>query len=423
MADLTLRGQCEEAVRLVRAGDPAAAIGVCRRILETFPKHIGSYSILGQATLQLGEHEEAANLFRRVLSADPEHTLSYATLGTIYAERGLLDEAIWQMERALELSPGNREIRRELRRLYEQRNLAHAPRLKMTRAGLARAYLRGQLYPKAIGELRDLCRAEPHRYDLRTALVEALWRENYLEEASVACQGILVDLPNCLKANLILGQMWLNTEKDEEGRALLQRAQALDPENAVAQALFGARSPLPPRMPRLPFKESDMAPLDLPYLAAEGAEDSGEVIITRRAVPVAAEPAAGAATIESTVKPASAELEILAPQATESRVEETAIVENTAPAPTAPTEVGPEVVAPDIEDGAAQLARARAWRAAGELTQAVEVYRQFMARHPEMAALAQRDLEVLNWLHPGQRPVAALLLEARDRAAQRDSAA
>jgi Flp pilus assembly protein TadD len=266
MADLTLRGQSEEALSLARAGQPTEAIAIARRILKTFPKHVGTYALLGQLCLETGAHEEAANFFRRVLSVDPEHTLSYASLAVIYEERGLLEEALWQMERAWELSPANGEIRQELQRLRGARTLSEEKRLKMTRAGLARTYMRGQLYAKAIGELRELVSAESFRVDLRVALAEALWRDGRAEDARVVCQGLLSELPNCLKANLILGQMWLNTDQDEQARAVLQRAQALDPENTAAQALFGSRSPLPPRPARLPLRDEDNPPLELPYL-------------------------------------------------------------------------------------------------------------------------------------------------------------
>lgn len=103
MADLTLRGQYEEATRLVCAGQSSSAITLCKRLLTAYPKHIATYSILAQASIQVGEHEQAAELLRRVLSADPEHALAYASLGAIYEEQGLLDEAINHL---IFISPG-----------------------------------------------------------------------------------------------------------------------------------------------------------------------------------------------------------------------------------------------------------------------------------------------------------------------------
>lgn len=266
MADLTLRGQCEEAMRLARSGNPLASISACRRILTTFPKHVGAYGILAHIMLQLGEHDQVLPLYQRVLSADPEHAPAYVGVAAIYEERGLLDEAIWYLERALELAPGDQDARLKLGVLWSERGGdAPPPGASLTRAGLARAWMRGQLYAKAAEELSELIVGAPQRYDLRVALVEALWRSRQYARAATEAQTLLAELAYCLKANLVLGQVWLDTERDEEARALLRRAQALDPDNITAQALFGHRSPLPPRVARLPLSDGDTAPLELPY--------------------------------------------------------------------------------------------------------------------------------------------------------------
>ena len=249
----SLRGHCDKAREQLRAGKYNRAIAHCRALLMLYPRYVPAYTIMGEAYLAKGEHAEAANLFRRTLGADPEATIPYAGLGLIYEERGLLEEAIWQLERAFELAPHNKEIRASLLDLYTQRDATLLSKIELTRAGLARIYARGHLYPKAIGEFRDLLRKEPMRMDLRVALAEALWQDGRYEGAAIISQGVLDLAPNCLKANLILGEIWLR-DKDHEadGRALLDQAQMLDPENAVAQSLFGDRSPLAPRIVPVP---------------------------------------------------------------------------------------------------------------------------------------------------------------------------
>ena len=269
MADLTLRGQYEEARRDLRGGNLRTALATCRRILGAFPRHVASYRLLGEIYLELGHYQRSADAFRRVLSADPEDTLAYAGLGAIYEERGAQEEAIWHWERAFELSPGNDQVRESLRGLYARRILDTPARLKLDRAALARLYLRGRLYAKAAAELRSLLIRETQRPDLGLALAEALWREGQIEPASVACQRVLDVLPNCLKANLILGHIWLHTRREDPARVLLQRAQTLDPDNMVAQRLMGANSALPPRATRLPMDGELLPPLQLPYLMAD----------------------------------------------------------------------------------------------------------------------------------------------------------
>jgi predicted Zn-dependent protease len=272
VTELTLSGHYAAASRLAASQRLRQALSRCQRILKTYPKHLRTYGVLGSIYLQAGLHSVAEDLFQRLLSADPENAPAYASLGAIYNQRGQLAEALWQLERAWELAPAReeyaREVRADLQRLYRQRGDAPG-RLKPTRAALARTYMRGGLYDHAVTELRTLLVELPDRYDLQVMLAEALWQQGLPDEAARVCQGLLGQLPNCLKANLILGQIWLDGDRDEEARALLQRAQALDPENLVAQELFGGRSPLPPRVVRLPFEEDDAPPLDLPYLQAD----------------------------------------------------------------------------------------------------------------------------------------------------------
>ena len=399
MADLTLRGQCEEAVRFLHAGKPEEATAVCRRVLEAFPKRANTYAILGQTYLQMGKHEEAANFFRRVLGVDPEHTLAYASLGIIYEERGLYEEALWQLLRAFELSPSNAEIRREIAAL-EGTHAAGSASRKLTRGALARTYLRGQLYPKAIGELRELVEDEPHRYDLRVALAEALWHDRQYADAEAVCQGILADLPNCLKANLILGQIWLNSQRDEEARTLLQRAQELDPENKVAQALFGAYTPLPLRTVRLPMTDAevDAAPVDLPYLLDDENDIAAGEVVEEEATALSAAP------VEQTPSPSQAEA--AAPQASLS------------PAGFSLWDVEYAYVNDHPADYAARLDLARKLYEVGEVERALEQYGQLVQGDYEILPAVVRDLNLLVHLHPGSPKLEALLTTARERGRQ-----
>lgn len=466
MIDLTVRGYGQEAVRLVRSGQPAAAIPLCRRILDTFPKHVGTYGIMGQALFDLGRHDEATDLFRRVLGADPEHTLAHASLGAIYEERGLIDEAIWETERAFELSPGNREIRRALRRLYDQRSPVPVDRIKLTSGALARAYMRGLLYPKAIGELREVVAEHPNRYDLRVALAEALWHTRQYDQASIVCQGILLDLPNCLKANLILGHIWLNTQRDEEGRALLQRAQSLDPENRVARDMLGTESLLPPRVARLPFRDEDEVELDtaLDYLRGDAKDDDmvldGTVIERQPSEPAALDAVVSPKEPVPLDGPAdeyvavSSEPEIIPePRAPEFRApimeaaedeEQDAHAEPPAPSieqlaeqvdvadstqtiapvePDADMRHNEEPLAetpavlidtldrPSSDDWRAHIERARTLRDTGAFDEAIAAYRATAEMGANARTEVQRELAMLNRLYPGQQAVHALLAD------------
>ncbi len=260
MAEIGLSEYCDEVKELIKAQSIDESIAICRHILERSPKYILPYRLLGEASLEKEEYDEAASLFARVLGANPEDVIAHVGLTLVHDEKKELEEAIWHLERAFELAPGNTEIRQELKRLYGEREGVEPPRVKLTPAALARLYLREGLYDRAITELRPLLKEAPDRVDLKVALAEALWREGRRREAAESCQEILELLPNCLKANLILGVIWKESGQEEEGETLLVQAQALDPENGVAQELFGEASPLPPEKVLLPRLEEIPTP-------------------------------------------------------------------------------------------------------------------------------------------------------------------
>ncbi|NIO69691.1 MAG: tetratricopeptide repeat protein, partial [Anaerolineae bacterium] len=257
MTEISLRAYCDEVKELIKADSHDQAIAVCQHILRNYPKYLEAYRLLGQACLEKGMHSEAEDFFNRVLSADPEDFIAHVGLSIINEERDL-DEAIWQMERAFELAPDNAEVRKELRRLYARRDKVEKPRLKPTRAGLGRLYARGGHLQQAIEEFKGVLEEDEGRVDIQVALAEALWRNGQRLEASELCSSILEKLPNCLKANLIWGEVWFhsdNEELKEEATARLAIAQALDPENMVAQELFGHLSPLSPQVKEIPRLE------------------------------------------------------------------------------------------------------------------------------------------------------------------------
>ena len=275
MPDIRLQDYVVKIKELIRNVRLEEAIAHCQHILRHYPKHIETYSLLGEACLEKEMSREAIEFFQRTLGADPENLIARVGLGVIYDEQGAFPEAIWQLERAFELVPGNAEVRRELLRLYGQYDEIDKTRLKLTRGALGRLYSRNGLYERAISEFRAVLRQDPDLPDIRVALVEALWREGRQVEAVEICLELLDDLPNCLKANLILGDIWLRGGDEESARQRLGVARALDPEGRVAQELMGEDSPLPLEEVFIP--ELDAIPDDFGFgpsdvLAAEAVE-------------------------------------------------------------------------------------------------------------------------------------------------------
>jgi len=279
MPEVSLQSYGEEMRRLVAEGLYDQAIAMGRHVLRVYPKHLQTYRILGEACLEKGNYDEAHKLFARALACDPEDLFARVGIAVAHEKQGNLDLAIWHLERAYELAPGNAELRKELQRLYGQRDGITRPRLKLTSAAVARLYARGGLWHQAIQEFQTLLAQNPNLLDIKVALAEVLWRAGERKEAVRVCQEILAEHPHCLKANLILGEIGLRGERENEGRILLQLAQEIDPENTVAQKLFGDRSPLPARVVKI------VPPEEAPLPPAEG-----EVMITEEEAPEEAIP-------------------------------------------------------------------------------------------------------------------------------------
>ncbi len=247
MTEISLQAYCEEIEGLIERSAYDGAISHCRHILQQHPKYIEAYRLMGKALLEKEDYEQAVGMFARVLSADPADFVARVALAIIYDRQGELSDALWQMERAFELRPGNDVVQSELRKLYARRDGVEPEKIPLTRGALARLYLNGELYSEATAELRAMLAQEPNRPDLQVLLAETLWRydRRYHYEAQEVAQKVLDRLPYCLDANLLLGEIWQSSEREEDAEIHLKRAQTLDPEGVRAQQLFGPNPPIP----------------------------------------------------------------------------------------------------------------------------------------------------------------------------------
>jgi hypothetical protein len=177
--------------------------------------------------------------------------LAWVAMSEVAQRRDELEDAVWHMQRAFELATDNTMVARELCRLQGRLTGTEPERLQLTETALARLHLRGDHLKQAIAELRDLIEQHPDRLDLKVALLEALWRDGQRLRASQVCQEVLDDQFYNLKANLVLGEIWCSSGRTDEGDRHLERAEALDPENKMAQELFGSASPRPPNDPQI----------------------------------------------------------------------------------------------------------------------------------------------------------------------------
>ncbi|MGW8178945.1 MAG: tetratricopeptide repeat protein, partial [bacterium] len=140
-----------------------------------------------------------------------------------------MDEAIWHMERAYEVQPANNAIQRELQRLYGKRDGIEPPKIRLTRAALARMYIKGDLYEQAINELRSTQDPITQRPDLYVLLAQVYFLSGKRVDAAQVANQLLKRLPFCFEANRILSAILTESDRADEAKGYRQRLIALDP--------------------------------------------------------------------------------------------------------------------------------------------------------------------------------------------------
>jgi len=229
MAKIPLRQYNREIESLIDRGQTEEAIAHCKHILQTYPKHIETYRLLGKAYLESQRYGEASDIFQRVLSTIPDDFVSQIGMSIIREDEGNLDAAIWHMERAYEVQPSNAAVQGELRRLYGRRDGLEPLKIRLTRGALVRMYARGDLYQQAIAEIRATQVEDPNRPDLQIILARMHAYAGQKVEAAEICSKLLNRLPYSFEANKILTEILPGTTRAEDTQVYQQRIIAMDP--------------------------------------------------------------------------------------------------------------------------------------------------------------------------------------------------
>jgi tetratricopeptide (TPR) repeat protein len=229
MTIIDLRTYCKQIKQLIDTGQTEEAISHCMHILGTYPKHLDTYRVLGEAYLERKEQSEAADIFQRVLSSIPDDFVAHIGMSVIREEDEKLDEAIWHMERAFEVQPSNSTIQSEISRLYTSRGGIEPQKVRLTRGALARMYVKGSLYPQAIGELQAALTEDQNRFDLKVLLSDVYFKSGRNDDGIKTSEAVLSKLPYCFGANLLLANFYASREPKEEAKLYTDRLIELDP--------------------------------------------------------------------------------------------------------------------------------------------------------------------------------------------------
>ena len=229
MTQINLRFYDRLIKTLIEQDKASEAVEHCRHILMSFPKHIQTYRLFGEASLELNRYEEAAEIFKRLLSSIPDDYIAHIGMSVILEEFGKPDSAIWHMARAYELQPYNVTIQNELRRLYNLRDGIEIRKLSLTRPALARLYARGGLFPQAIAELNSILVDHPERIDLVILLANLHQQTGAFQQAVTLASSVLLKLPYCLEAIRLVVITQPDSVLQPDINVILQKYHDLDP--------------------------------------------------------------------------------------------------------------------------------------------------------------------------------------------------
>jgi hypothetical protein len=233
MAEISLREYLAGMDDLLNRGASDEVIHHCRQILQYFPQNVAAYRFLGRALLDAARWQEAGEVLRRVLGVYPDDYIAHVGLSEVYQKTQDFDSAVWHLERAFELQPNNQTLITELRELYRQHRRQDLEKLQLTTGAVARQYIRNGLYEQAISALTQSLSQSPERVDLRLLLAETLWDGGSDIEAAETAAEILRTLPNCLAANRILTELWLQADRPSDAQRYLSRIESVDPYAAL----------------------------------------------------------------------------------------------------------------------------------------------------------------------------------------------
>ena len=100
-----VRGEFEQAIRLLEQGEDQAGIALLVKLTEAAPQMTTAHLDLGIAYARVGDFERAEASLKRALDLNPRHPVAHNELGILYRKTGRFEQARRSYERALALHP------------------------------------------------------------------------------------------------------------------------------------------------------------------------------------------------------------------------------------------------------------------------------------------------------------------------------
>jgi tetratricopeptide (TPR) repeat protein len=202
---------------------------------DRYPRALVIQRVLGEAYLAQRKPREALAALERALAGDPEDSRACCARALIHQMHGDAAAALAWYRRACEIRPEDYTLRDAYRELARQ---LKQPAYRPSSVGLARLFLRGDLFTHAIHEWETILAQQPDRLDAQVSLAEAYWRAGDAGRAGEIARHIVNNTRTCVKAMLIVAALEHAGGNDEAVERHFARALELDPERRIGRALY-----------------------------------------------------------------------------------------------------------------------------------------------------------------------------------------
>jgi superkiller protein 3 len=243
----------------------AEELKLAQHLVATFPQEDDALNLLGDVLYQHGDIRQAVAVWQQALARDPHRIILYQKLGMAAKEQGDPNGAIAHWRQALEVDPNSPNLRwdlaeicldqgrhREAAALLEQ-ECRITPGAVRNYFLLGQTYLQLEAYPQAIENYRQALEIDPSYYNAYYGLGNAYLRTQEREKAQAAMQRFQelkqqhdalpdkqVRIDEVPDARRRMAQHYVQAyhfyrkaRQAQAGVVLLQRAIALDPDNAM----------------------------------------------------------------------------------------------------------------------------------------------------------------------------------------------
>jgi tetratricopeptide (TPR) repeat protein len=238
MGQMALKDSLRAVEAELAAGRADQALALSQDVQARYPRALAVQRVLGEVYLTLRKPREALGALDRALAGNPEDARACCARAIVQQIQGDPLAALAWYRRACDITPDDQVLRAAYREIAAGLG---QPAYRPTRTGLARLYMRNQLYPHAIREWEMLLMEQPDLLEAQVGLAETLWRARQTEVAAERCRRILGNIPSCVKALLLLAAVEQDAGNADEARRLARRALELDPDARIGLTLFADR--------------------------------------------------------------------------------------------------------------------------------------------------------------------------------------